>query len=42
MKAAVYSRYGPPEVVQIQEVEQPALGLTDVLIRVHATTLCPV
>lgn len=41
MKAAVYSRYGPPEVVQIQEVEKPGLGLTDVLIRVHATTLCP-
>jgi NADPH:quinone reductase-like Zn-dependent oxidoreductase len=41
MKAAVYSRYGPPEVVQIQDVEKPALGLTDVLIRVHATTLCP-
>jgi NADPH:quinone reductase-like Zn-dependent oxidoreductase len=41
MKAAVYSRYGPPEVVRIQEVEKPALGLTDVLIRVHATTLCP-
>ncbi len=41
MKAAVYSRYGPPEVVQIQEVEKPTLGPTDVLIRVHATTLCP-
>jgi NADPH:quinone reductase-like Zn-dependent oxidoreductase len=41
MKAPVYSSYGAPEVVQIQEVEKPALELADVLIRVHATTLCP-
>jgi len=41
MRAAVYSRYGPPEVVQIQEVDKPASGPADVLIRIHATTLCP-
>jgi NADPH:quinone reductase-like Zn-dependent oxidoreductase len=41
MRAAVFSSYGPPEVVQIREVEKPALGLNDILIRVHATTLCP-
>src|ERR1017187_4156827 len=41
MWAAVYSSYGPPEVVQIREVEKPAPGLNEILILVHATTLCP-
>jgi len=41
MRAAVYSRYGPPEVIQIHEVDKPASGPADVLIRIHATTLCP-
>jgi NADPH:quinone reductase-like Zn-dependent oxidoreductase len=39
MKAAVYTKYGPPEVVRIQEIPDPALTDTDVLIRVHATTV---
>lgn len=39
MKAAVHSRYGPPEVVAIAEVEKPAVGADDVLVRVHATTV---
>ncbi len=39
MKAAVYTTYGPPEVVTIAEVPTPVPGDTDVLIRVRATTV---
>ena len=39
MKAAVYRRYGPPEVIQIQEVKQPVPKDNQVLIRIHATTV---
>jgi len=33
MKAAVYRRYGPPDVVKIEEVEKPVPGDNDVLVR---------
>jgi NADPH:quinone reductase-like Zn-dependent oxidoreductase len=39
MKAAVYTRFGPPEVVRIAEIADPVPGEADVLIRVHATTV---
>jgi NADPH:quinone reductase-like Zn-dependent oxidoreductase len=39
MKAAVYTRYGPPDVVEIREVPRPEPGPRDVLVRVHATTV---
>jgi NADPH:quinone reductase-like Zn-dependent oxidoreductase len=39
MKAAVCTRYGPPEVVVISEVEKPATGDNGLLIKVHATTV---
>ena len=39
MKAAVNTTYGPPQVVQIEEIETPIPGNTEVLIRVHATTV---
>jgi len=41
MKAAVYSRYGPPDVVQIQEVEKPVPRENEVLIKVLAASVNP-
>jgi NADPH:quinone reductase-like Zn-dependent oxidoreductase len=39
MKAAVRSRYGPPDVVRIADVDEPTLEDHEVLGRVHATTV---
>src|SRR3954471_11473706 len=40
MKAAVFDRYGPPEVLEVREVPKPVPGDDEVLVRVHATTVC--
>ncbi len=39
MKAAVRTRYGPPEVVRIAEVDQPPVADVEVLVKVHMTTV---
>ncbi len=39
MKAAVQTRYGPPEVVLISEVDKRAPRENEVLVKVHATTV---
>jgi NADPH:quinone reductase-like Zn-dependent oxidoreductase len=39
MKAAVYDRYGPPDVLRVAEVEKPVAGPGDVLIRIHAAAV---
>ncbi len=39
MKAAFYTRYGPPEVLSITNVPTPSPKTDDVLVRIYATTV---
>ena len=39
MKAAVFTEYGPPEVLHLSEVAEPVPGDRDVLVRVRATSV---
>jgi NADPH:quinone reductase-like Zn-dependent oxidoreductase len=41
MKAAVYTRYGPPDVVQITDVEKPVPKDHEVLLKVRAASVNP-
>jgi NADPH:quinone reductase-like Zn-dependent oxidoreductase len=44
MKAAIYKTYGPPEVLKIEDVQQPYIHDEDaniVLIKVHSSSVNP-
>jgi NADPH:quinone reductase-like Zn-dependent oxidoreductase len=39
MRAVVHDRYGPPEVLRLEDVDRPVAAANEVLVRVHATTV---
>jgi NADPH:quinone reductase-like Zn-dependent oxidoreductase len=41
MRAAVYSSYGPPNVIQIKDIEKPIPNDNEVLIKVRAASVNP-
>ena len=42
MKAIVHERYGRPDVLQLRDVDKPAIEDEQVLVRVHASSVNPV
>jgi len=41
MQAFVYEVYGPPEVLELRDVEKPVPGDDELLVRVHAASVNP-
>ena len=39
MRAVVHDRYGPPDVLRLEDVERPSPAEDEILIRVHASTV---
>ncbi|NIP38127.1 MAG: hypothetical protein GWO07_03910 [Candidatus Dadabacteria bacterium] len=39
MKAIVFTKYGPPDVLKLAEVDKSTTGNNEVLIKIHAATV---
>ncbi len=39
MKATICRKYGPPDVLELEEIQKPAAGDDEVLVRVHAASV---
>ena len=41
MKAVVYTKYGPPDVLEMKDVAKPVPEDNEVLVKVHYATVTP-